>query len=169
MNTSWFLVCVCLLGTGKSSFFNKWCLLGRKGKVDVSSDFVNPFCFQRTLNFYWLASFFLFTIKHPGDVILQLSSLPPEVMPTKTSIFGPTDFLVLPFIYLVPKHQACFQYFHTQGGKLFLEVIFICSATKTRCGHLTLFLKRFLLLSDVHFPPCVLIEISSILYLLVML
>lgn len=99
-----FSVCVCLLGTGKSSFFNNWCLLGREGKVDVSSDFVSPFCFHRTLNFYWLASFF--PLHHQASRGCDPSTrLPPSRSDVSKNLHLRSHWLSVPSFHL-PGAQA---------------------------------------------------------------
>lgn len=69
---------------------------------------------------------------------LQVTSLPPEVMSLRPPSLLPLTSQSFPLISLVPKHQTCFQYFHIQEGMLLLEVVFICSATRSRCDYQTL-------------------------------
>lgn len=106
-----FSVRVCLLGTEKSSFFNKWCLWGREGGVD----FVNVFCSQRTLNFCCLLLFF----SSPSSIQAcdsQVTSLPPEAKSPKTSIFTPADFPALSLHFPGAQASDLFSVFpHSEG------------------------------------------------------
>lgn len=76
----------------------------------------------------------LFSLHHPAS----RGYGSPGHLPSSRSDVSKVSLLpltspVLPLYSLVPKHQTCFQYFHIQEGMLLLEVVFICSATRSRC------------------------------------
>lgn len=126
--------------------------LGREGGVDVSSDFVNLFCSQRTLNFCCLLLFFSSPSSIQG---MWLSRSPPFLQkwclqdPRLHSCWLPSPFPSFPWF---PKPQTCFQYFHIQEGTLLLEVVFICSATRSRCNCQTLFSGKVSATFTCSFP-----------------
>lgn len=130
--------------------------------------FCDSLCSQGD-QFLLLALFLLFTIQHPGDMALQVTSLPPEVMSLRPPSLLPLTSQSFSSFPWCPSIRLCFQYFHIQEGMLLLEVVFICSATRSRCDYQTLSSGTVSATFTCSFLPCAPAEASCLLHLLVTL
>lgn len=143
---------VCLLGTEKRSFFNKWSLWGKREAWMCLLILWISFVLKGPL--ISVACFF-FSLHHqasrgygsPGHLPSSRSDV------SKTPVFTPADFPVLSLHFPgFPSLRLVFSISTFQEGTLLLEVVFICSATRSRCNCQTLFSGKVSATFTCSFP-----------------